>query len=142
MPEYYLGNNIEIRNNNTIKINSKKYITEIVSRYEKEHGALKKENVPATPNDHPELDESPFLNDEGRRHYQSNIGICQWICTAGRLDIAFAVSSLSRFSQAPREGHLERTHKILGYLKKYTKRGYIIDPRDPILNISYESIVL
>ena len=141
MPEYYLGNNIEIRNNNTIKINSKKYITEIVSRYEKEHGALKKENVPATPNDHPELDKSPFLNDEGRRHYQSNIGICQWICTAGRLDIAFAVSSLSRFSQAPREGHLERTHKILGYLKKYTKRGYIIDPSDPILNTSYESIV-
>ena len=140
MPEYYLGNNLEMRRNNTIKVSSRKYITEIISRYEMKNGPLRKENVPSTPNDHPELDETPLLNDDGKRHYQSNIGICQWISTAGRLDIAFAVSSLSRFSQAPREGHLKRTEKILGYLKKYTKRGYIIDPRDPILNTKYESI--
>ena len=140
-PEYYLGNNLEMRNNNTIKVNSKKYITEVINRYESKHGTLKKENVPSTPKDHPEMDESPFLNEEGITQYQSNIGICQWICTAGRMDIAFAVSSLSRFSHAPREGHLDRTKKILGYLKNYTKRGYIVDPRDPIVNAEYKTII-
>ena len=140
-PEYYLGNNLEMRDNNTIKVHSKKYITEIINRYENKHGTLKKENVPATPKDHPEMDESPFLDEEGIKQYQSNIGICQWICTAGRMDIAFAVSSLSRFSHAPREGHLDRTKKILGYLKKYAKRGYIVDPRDPIVNAEYKRII-
>ena len=139
MPEYYLGNNLEVRGNKTIKVSSRKYISEIIKRYEVKHGSLRKENVPASPNDHPEDDESPLLDDDGRRHYQSNIGICQWICIAGRLDIAFAVSSLSRFSQSPREGHLKRSEKILGYLKKYPKRGYIVDPRDPILNVEYDT---
>ena len=141
LPEYYLGNNLEIRKNKTIKVHSKKYITEIIRRYEKQYGTLKKHNVPSTPSDHPELDDTPLLNEEGRRHYQSNIGICQWICTAGRFDIAFAVSSLSRFSHSPREGHLDRTEKILGYLKKYAKRGYVVDPRDPILATTYQTIV-
>ena len=140
MPEYYLGNNLQVRHNRTIKVSSKKYISEIIDRYEKKYGPLRKENVPMTPNDHPELDESPILDDEGRRHYQSNIGICQWICTSGRMDIAFAVSSMSRFSQTPREDHLKRTEKILGYLKKYTKRGYVIDPREPILNTKFEKV--
>ena len=141
LPEYYLGNNLEIRKNKTIKVHSKKYVTEIIKRYEKQYGSLKKHNVPSIPNDHPELDDSPLLDEKERRHYQSNIGICQWICTAGRFDIAFAVSSLSRFSHSPREGHLERSEKILGYLKKYPKRGYIIDPRDPILATTYETII-
>ena len=141
LPEYYLGNNLDIRKNKTIKVHSKKYITEIIRRYEKQYGILKKQNVPASPNDHPELDDTPILDEIGRRHYQSNIGICQWICTAGRFDISFAVSSLSRFSQSPREGHLERTEKILGYLKKYTKRGYVVDPSDPILSTSYETVI-
>ena len=51
------------------------------------------------------------------------------------------MSSLSRFSHSPREGHLERTEKILGYLKKYTKRGYVVDPRDPILATIYDTII-
>ena len=77
IPEYYLGNILEIRSNNTIKVSSSKYITKVISRYEKKYGSLKKENVPATPSDHPELDDTPVLNEEGIRHYQSNICICQ-----------------------------------------------------------------
>ena len=37
----------------------------------------------------------------------------------------------------PREGHLKQAIKILGYLKKYQKKGYIIDPRHPVVNIKY-----
>ena len=139
-PAYYLGNDIEMRNNGTIKISSRKYITETIRRYEGKYGTLKKQNVPAKPDDHPKLDELPLLNEEGIRHYQSNIGICQWILTAGRFDIAYAIASLRRFAPQPRQGHLERSKKIFGYLKKYAKRGYIVDPRDSIVNVEYEQI--
>ena len=41
MPEHYLGNNLEMQSKITIKVSSRKYITEIISRYEKKHGSLK-----------------------------------------------------------------------------------------------------
>ena len=86
------------------------------------------------------MDDSPFLDDDDVRQYQSVIGMCQWICTAGRLDICFAVSSLSRYSSNPREGHLKMSVKILGYLKKYTKKGFVIDPISPNTNINYDRV--
>ena len=140
-PEYYLGNNIEIRSNDTIKISSTKYITEVIRKYEQNNGPIRKENVPATPDDHPELDDTPILDKTGITKFQSIIGVCQWISTSGRFDINFAVANLNRSAHCPREGHLKRAEKILGYLKKYKKRGYIIDPRDPVVNIKYEKIV-
>lgn len=140
-PEHYLGNNIEVRKNNTIKISSTKYINEVIRKYESEHGTLKKENVPAKPDDHPETDTTPFLDKNGITKFQSIIGTCQWISTSGRFDITFAVTNLSRFCASPREGHLKRAEKILGYLKKYTKRGYVVDPRDPIVNLKYKQVI-
>jgi hypothetical protein len=50
------------------------------------------------------------------------IGMAQWACTIGRLDIAFAVSSLSRFSANLRIGHLALDIYLFGYLKKYPNR--------------------
>ena len=94
--------------------------------------------------DHPEEDDTPFLNEEGITQFQSIIGVCQWIQLAGRFDITFAVSSLSRFAARPREGHLKRAIKIYGYLKKYQKRGYKIDPENQssISNIKISSQIL
>ena len=57
------------------------------------------------------------------------------------MDITFAVASISRFAARPREGHLRRAIKIFGYLKKYPKKGFYVDPRDPILNIQYEDLI-
>ena len=105
-----------------MKVSSKTYINEVIRRYEDKYGSLRKENVAFTPNDHPELDDTPLMDKTGITSYQSNIGICQWISTAGRFDITFVVSSLSRFSNKPREGHLKRTEMILGYLRNYTKK--------------------
>jgi hypothetical protein len=42
---------------------------------------------------HPELDESQLLDLNGIRKYQMLIGMAQWACTIGRLDIAFAILS-------------------------------------------------
>ena len=117
-----------------------KNIKEAIRKYENSHGPIRKENIPASYNDHPELDDSPFLDETGITHFQLVMGICQWILTAARMDVTFAVSSLSRFAAKPREGHLRRAIKILGYLKKYPKKGYYIDPREPKLNVSYEEL--
>ena len=46
--------------------------------------------------------------------------------------------SLNRFAAHPREGLLKRAIKIYGYLKKYPKKGHVIDPRDPLINIKYD----
>jgi len=117
-----------------------KYVKEVVRKFEIKYGTLRKENVPSSPNDHPELDDSPLLNSDGITDYQSVIGVCQWVSISARMDIAFAVSSLSRFSTNPREGHLRRALKIIGYLKKYPKKGYLVDSSDPIENITFSKV--
>ena len=99
-----------------------KYIKEVIRKFEADNKEIRKENVPYSPGDHPEMDYRPKLNEEGIKKYQSIIRICQWISVAELMDITFAVSSLSRFSSAPRELQLKKTIKILGYLKKYYKK--------------------
>jgi hypothetical protein len=71
---------------------------------------------------HPELDTSALLDSTGVQKYQALIGMAQWACVIGRLDIGFTVSSLSRFSAAPRQGHLELAYYLFGYLKQYPNR--------------------
>ena len=101
-PTSYLGNDLTLNKNKTMKVSMTKYINETIRRFEQKHGTLRKENVPHSPNDHPEEDDSPNLNDEKRTLYQSIIGVCQWISIAGKMDISFTVSSLSRFASNPR----------------------------------------
>ena len=50
-----------------------------------------------------------------------------WAVTLARFNIAFATSLLSRFSVQPRQGHLEVTLHIFGYLKKNPNRGILMD---------------
>ena len=64
--EYYLGNDLITQDNQTIKVSLKKYILEIINKHEKNFGALRKEKVPQTTNDHPELDNSTPLDKEGK----------------------------------------------------------------------------
>lgn len=47
----------------------------------------------------------------------------------GRIDIIYAISSLARFLAGPRQHHLKMTRHIRDYLKKFPKRGIIMDPR-------------
>ena len=49
----------------------------MLRKYEEKHGSLKKENVSAKLDDHPEIDDTPFLNKEGITQYRSVMGICQ-----------------------------------------------------------------
>ena len=138
-PEYYMGNDQKLHNG-LPNISTRKYIMEALRSYQSQDGCLKKEPIPMQSKIHPELDDSPLLDEKETRHYQQIIGICQWAVTSGRFDINYAVSSLSRFSAAPREGHLKLARQILGYLKKYPKRGYVVNPAPPIINPTFENI--
>ena len=43
----------------------------------------------------------------------------QWAVSLGRLDITTAVMTMSGFRANPREGHLERVRRIVGFLLKF-----------------------
>ena len=57
-----------------------------------------------------------FLDATGTQNYQSLIGSIQWAVSLGRLDVATAVMTLSGFRSVPRQGHLDRARRVVGYL--------------------------
>ena len=50
--------------------------------------------------------------------------------TLGRFDVLYATNTLSRFSMAPREGHMKALQKVVCYIKTFPK-GRIL------FNVSY-----
>jgi hypothetical protein len=140
-PSYYLGNDIKMVNNR-LHVSTKKYVQEVLRRFQQKYGSIRKENTPMATKEHPELDSSRLLTIEELKQYQHIIGVCQWLVVAGRFDINYAVSSLSRFAAAPREGHLILARKIFGYLRKYPNRGYVINPDPPKIDLKYETVTL
>jgi hypothetical protein len=56
---------------------------------------------------HPELNKSEVMDDDGHRNYQMLMGILVWLVVIGSMDIAHVMSSLSRFTACPRKGHMD-----------------------------------
>ena len=123
---FHLGMNIYREDDGTLCIAPRKYIERIAANYERIFGETPKQVVtsPIEKGDHPELDTSDFLDDEGIKNYQSLIGALQWCISIGRFDVATAVMTMSGFRVAPRKGHLDRVKRICGYLAKM-KNGVI-----------------
>ena len=96
----------------TLGITPKKYVDKIMDNFKRTFGEAPKQNV--TSPDHPELDESEYLDQGGITQYQSTIGALQWVVSIGRFDIQTAVMTLSSFRAAPRRGHLDRAKRIYG----------------------------
>lgn len=91
----------------------------MIATYERLFGRKPKPYAsPLTKGDHPEIDDSDLLDLAGVSIYQSLIGSLQWVIQIGRLDICTAVMTMSRFRAAPRQGHLDRVKRIIGYLAK------------------------
>jgi hypothetical protein len=67
----------------------------------------------------PELEQLRELDSKSGQYYQSLIGVLRWICKLGRVDILVAVSMLSRYVVAPREGHLQQVFHLFAYLKHH-----------------------
>ena len=95
------------------------YLKKMEEQYQRLFGTKPKQYVTAlVENDHPEIDESEFLNDEDTRIYQSLIGSAQWLIQLGRFDIAVHIMTLSSFRAQPRRGHLDRIKRVYGYLSR------------------------
>ena len=101
-------------------ITPKKYIQRMIETYVRLFGKNPDQSVtsPLNKGDHPELDDSDFLEIIDVSKYQTCIGALQWVITIGRFDISVAVATLSSFRAQPRKGHLDRVKRIYGYLAK------------------------
>ena len=87
--------------------------------------------------EHPDLDDSTFLNGKYDKYVQHIIGVQKWLIVAGIVYLAYAVSSLSRLLDEPWVGHIEASRRIFGYLKKYLKIGYAINPQPLTIDAYY-----
>jgi hypothetical protein len=96
-----------------MEISAKRYVDKMIDTYVQLYGEKpRKASSPLEQNDHPEMDDSPFLGQDKTQQFQSLIGAMQWAVSIGRLDIATAVMSLSSFHAMPRRGHLKRAKQI------------------------------
>jgi hypothetical protein len=76
---------------------------------------------------HPELDITPYLNDDETNFFQSQISILRWMVDLGRLDIYVQVALLSSYLSQPRQGHLEAIYSLYGYLKSHERSTMVFD---------------
>jgi hypothetical protein len=74
---------------------------------------------PLVKGDHPELNTSEFLDQDGIDIYQSLVGAMRWAISIGRWDIQSAVMTLSSFRAQPRQEHLDRIQHIYGFLCRF-----------------------
>jgi hypothetical protein len=129
-PSFHLGCDYRQNPNGSWSIGTTTYVEEAIKKaciiLGKED--LGTEPTPMADKYKPELDTSPMLDDEGHRKYQQLIGILQWMITCGRMDLQISVSSLSRFSAAPREEHLKAAERIFKFLKRHPEVWVLIDP--------------
>jgi hypothetical protein len=79
--------------------------------------------------EHPELDTSNFLDEDGKQQYQSLIGSIHWAISLRQFDISVAVMTLSGFHAVPRQGHLERVKRVY-YKRVYYKGALRLDEQN------------
>ena len=109
-----------------------KYIEKILENYVRIFGQQPRQvTSPLVKGDHPELDTSDLLDEDGTKIYQSLIGALQWVIQIGRFDICTAVMTMSRFRAAPRQGHMERVKRIHGYISKMRHATIRIRTEEP-----------
>jgi hypothetical protein len=111
---------------------SEEYVKQAILAVETElaqegKGLLGKFSTPLSPQYRPELDYSPFLDDNAATYYMELIGILRWTVELGRMDIMVAVSMLSSYTMQPRMGHLDQVFHIFGYLKRNKRATIMFD---------------
>jgi hypothetical protein len=115
--DFHLGQSFSRNDDGEMEISAKRYVDKMIDTYVQLHGEKpRKASSPLEQNDHPEMDDSPFLRQDATQQFQSLIGAMQSAVSIGRLDIATAVMSLSSFRAMPKRGHLKRAKRIYGYL--------------------------
>ena len=117
---YHLGADYFRDEDGTLCQSARGYVERMSDNFERMFGHKPREyKSPLEPNDHPELDLTPELDEDGTQMYQSLIGSLQWTVSLGRIDVATAVMTMSGFCANPRKGHLDRVKRIIGYAAKF-----------------------
>ena len=137
-PEYYLGADVDQIEEKELKeegcvlgLSAKTYIKNAQHKLQKLFGGgpFHKARTPMSEHYHPETDDTKLLGREDMTRYRALLGSANWIVTLGRFDIAYATSTMARFSMAPREGHLNALKRIFGYLRVFPNGELIVNPR-------------
>ncbi len=148
-PESHLGVDYQKVNRNGVErfeLHCETYLKEMLRRLESSAAAwlgqsstgpvMGKANLPMRVGLQPELfqdatsDDHVLLNPMDHRLYQQIVGGLNWAVIIGRLDITYALSSLSRFASAPRKGHMRSIIRILQYLNSNLAWRIRIDPTE------------
>jgi hypothetical protein len=94
--EYHLRCMFERDRDGTLLYHPKKYIARMMEKYKHMYVEPPKPYVSLLEKgDHPELDSSSELNEDGIKQYQLLIGSLQWLITLGQFDIATAVMTMA-----------------------------------------------
>lgn len=141
-PEVYLGANIGVIIDSTgtrmSYMSATDYIGGAIKTVEADLPDGKKLNGraerPFPENYKPELDATPFLDENGIRRYQGYVGILRWIVELGRLDAQTEISQLSSYLMAPRNGHMEAVLSIFAYYRKHKDQIMIFNPHSLYIN--------
>lgn len=118
---YHLGCGFTRDEIGVLCMDATKYISRFEDSYERIFGQKPTQDIksPLEKNDHPELDDSPFLDDKWTQIYQSIIGSTQWTVSTGHFELNSTIMILSRFQAAPREDHLARLKRVYDFISKF-----------------------
>jgi hypothetical protein len=107
-----------------MEISAKCYVDKMMETYVQLYGEkLRKASSPLEQNDHPEMDNSPFLRQDETQQFQSLIGAMQWAVSIGRLDIVTAVISLSSFRTSNAKERPSRESQVNLWLSTKDERS-------------------
>ena len=136
-PDYYLGGNVNVldeawnRKGCYTALSAETYIENVVTKLQEMAGKPKFPEVgaPMAEDYHPESDTSRLLDPAEASMFRAFIGSGNWVVTLGRMDVAYTINTLARYSMAPRLGHLQAAFRVFGYLRHTHKKQIIIDPK-------------
>jgi hypothetical protein len=118
---YYLGMKVtRNREERTLALRQKGYITKIVARFHEENSS-----PPKTPMEEKNdlVSSTETATDTQRKEYQSIVGSLMFAMVGTRPDIAYAISVLSRFAANPSKDHISAARRVLRYLNGSLDRG-------------------
>jgi hypothetical protein len=94
--------------------------------------------LPLNANTHLSKEGAPLDSSEcTKTMYQAVVGSLMWASITCRPDIAFAVSSLSRFTNDPKQEHWIAAKHVLRYLKGTTEGGVVLGGKDALVLHGY-----
>jgi hypothetical protein len=112
---WFLGMEINVNNNNnTVTLNQKSYIENILKRYGMSD--CKPVSTPMETNN--QLQQDPDGQEfEDPQMYRQAVGSLMYAMVASRPDIAFAVGAVSKFNNSPQTAHWNAVKRIFRYLQ-------------------------